>query len=238
MVIPDFIRVPFVDLFNLVFPVNCEYCGGNLKKGEETLCSFCEYQLPETNYHLTPDNPVETIFWGRIPLYSAASFLHYQKGEMVQQLIHQLKYHGKGHIGIYLGQLFGQHLMQSQRFSTVQYIIPVPLHWKKIKKRGYNQSEKIAEGLAMNMDALKDCKSLERKVHSATQTKKSRYERWENVKSIFTLNETAVSKLENTHILLVDDVITTGATIEGCYLQLGKIPGIKISVASLACPLI
>lgn len=238
MAIPNLIKAPFLDLFNLVFPVNCEYCGKNLKKGEETLCSFCEYRLPKTNYHLTPDNPVEAIFWGRIPLHSAASFLQYQKGEMVQQLIHQLKYHGKGHIGVFLGQLFGQHLMQSQRFSGIQYILPVPLHRKKIKIRGYNQSEKIAEGLAMTMDAKKDSESLVRKVHSATQTKKSRYERWENVKSIFTLNETAVSKLENTHILLVDDVITTGATIEGCYLQLENIPNVTISVVSLACPLI
>lgn len=223
------------DLFNLVFPVYCESCGESLRRGEETLCSFCEYQLPKTGFYFTPDNPVEAMFWGRMQIHAAASFLHYQKGEMVQQLIHQLKYHKKPHIGIFLGRLFGQYLMQSQQFANAEFIIPVPLHPKKIKIRGYNQSEKIAEGLSQSMDAVKDTESLIRSFHSSTQTKKSRYERWENVKSIFTLSEHA-QKLEGKHILLVDDVITTGATIEGCYIRLKEIPDTRISVVSLACP--
>ncbi|MCF8217962.1 MAG: ComF family protein [Bacteroidales bacterium] len=226
---------PITDLFRLVFPVYCENCGETLHKGEECLCSFCEYQLPQTHFHLQTDNPVETIFWGRIPVFAAATFLHYQKGEMVQQLIHQLKYHGKGHIGVYLGRLFGQQLMQSQRFNDVNVIIPVPLHWKKKKLRGYNQSEKIAEGLEKSMNAVKDTQSLLRVTHSSTQTKKTRYERWENVKSIFQLSPES-SKLENQHVLLVDDVITTGSTIESCFLKLTEINGIRISIVSLACP--
>ena len=229
------ISEPVADLFNLIFPVYCENCGETLRQGEECLCLFCEYQLPKTNFHLQQDNPVETIFWGRIQAFAAASFLHYQKGEMVQQLIHQLKYHGKGHIGVYLGQLFGQQLMQSQRFNDVAYIIPVPLHWKKKKLRGYNQSEKIAEGLEKTMDAEKDTKSLLRVVHSSTQTQKSRYERWENVKSIFQLSPKA-KHLENKHVIIVDDVITTGSTIESCFLKLNAIKDIRISIVSLACP--
>lgn len=225
------------NLFRLVFPVYCQSCGSNLHTGEDSLCSHCEYQLPVTNFHLENDNPVEAIFWGRIELNAAASFLYYQKGEMVQHLIHQLKYHNKPEIGIYLGKLFGQYLMQSQRFANAQYIIPVPLHWKKKKKRGYNQSEKIADGLAIGMEAEKDIKSLVRKVHTSTQTKKSRYERWENVSSIFSLSQQA-KQLEKRHVILVDDVITTGATIEACFATLDKIPEIKISVVSLACPLI
>jgi ComF family protein len=223
------------DLFNLVFPVYCEYCGESLRQGEDTLCSFCEYQLPKTGFYLEQDNPVEVMFWGRMHIHAAASFLHYQKGEMVQQLIHQLKYHKKPHIGIFLGRLFGQYLMKSQRFADADFIIPVPLHQKKIKIRGYNQSEKIAEGLSQSMDAEKDTVSLIRSVHSSTQTKKTRYERWENVKSIFALSEHA-QKLQGKHILIVDDVITTGSTIEGCYIRLNEIPDIKISVVSLACP--
>lgn len=225
------------DLFDLVFPLKCESCESGLRRSEDCLCAFCEYQLPVTNFHLQPDNPVETIFWGRIRLYSAAAFLYYQKGEMVQDLILKLKYQGKGHVGVYLGRLFGQLLMQSQGFSTADFIIPVPLHWKKKKIRGYNQSEKIAEGLAESMEAQIDTQSLIRAVHSSTQTKKSRYERWENVKSIFQLTGYA-SKLENKHVILVDDVITTGATIEACFLKLDEVPGISISIVSLACPTI
>ncbi len=225
------------DLINLVFPVNCEYCGENLRRGEETLCSFCEYQLPKTKFHLQPDNPVEAVFWGRVKLYSAATFLYYQKGEMVQHLIHQLKYHGKGHIGVYLGRIFGQHLNESSRFATADRIIPVPLHWRKMKLRGYNQSEKIAIGLAESMDAVLDTKSLKRTVHSSTQTKKSRFERWENVKAIFELGD-KVEELEGKHILLVDDVITTGSTIEACVNRLSAIKDIKVSIISLACPVI
>ncbi|MFW6018997.1 MAG: ComF family protein [Bacteroidales bacterium] len=226
---------PIIDFFKLVFPVYCENCGETLRKGEECLCSFCEYQLPQTHFHLQPDNPVETIFWGRIEVMAAASFLHYQKGEMVQNLIHQLKYHGKGHIGVYLGELFGQQLMQSHRFNDASVIIPVPLHWKKKKLRGYNQSEKIAEGLEKSMDATKDIESLVRVTHSSTQTKKSRYERWENVQSIFQLSPKSAI-LENQHVILVDDVITTGSTIESCFLKLKEIDGIRISIVSLACP--
>ncbi|MFO8086932.1 MAG: ComF family protein [Bacteroidales bacterium] len=225
------------NLFRLVFPVYCQSCGSNLHAGEDTLCSHCEYQLPVTSFHLENDNPVEAIFWGRIELHAAASFLYYQKGEMVQHLIHLLKYHSKPEIGIYLGKLFGQYLMQSQRFADVRYIIPVPLHWKKKKKRGYNQSEKIVDGLVTSMEAEKDIKSLIRKVHTSTQTKKSRYERWENVSSIFEISSQA-RQLENQHVLLVDDVITTGSTIEACFSTLHEIPAIKISVVSLACPLI
>lgn len=225
------------DLINLVFPVNCEYCGKSLRRGEETLCSFCEYQLPKTKFHLQPDNPVEAVFWGRVTVYSAATFLYYQKGEMVQHLIHQLKYHGKGHIGIYLGRIFGQHLNESARFATANRIIPVPLHWKKMKIRGYNQSEKIAAGLSESMDAKLDTESLQRTVHSSTQTKKSRYERWENVKSIFELGKNA-RELEGKHVLLVDDVITTGSTIEACANRLSEIKDLKISIISLACPVI
>ncbi|MFO8054809.1 MAG: ComF family protein [Bacteroidales bacterium] len=226
---------PVNDLFNLVFPFHCEYCGQTLKQGENVLCSFCEYQLPLTHFHFHYNNPVEAIFWGRVFIESAASFLYYQKGEMVQHLIHQLKYHNKGHTGIYLGGLFGEHLLQSRRFSGAEVIIPVPLHWKKERFRGYNQSDKIAHGLAESMRLVKDTGSLRRRAHSVSQTHKARYDRWKNVHNIFELSDSA-SWLEGRHILLVDDVITTGATIEACANKLYEIKNVRLSVVSLACP--
>jgi ComF family protein len=149
----------------------------------------------------------------------------------VQNLIHQLKYKRQRNVGIELGRLFGIELLQSPGFSNVDFIIPVPLHPKKLSKRGYNQSLMIAEGLQKSMNA-EIFTGLQRNIHSSTQTKKSRYERWENVKGIFVLEQQ--EKLENKHILLVDDVLTTGATLEACATVLSEVPGITINIATLA----
>jgi len=172
------------------------------------------------------------MFWGRIPLYSAASYYYFAKQGKVQHLLHQLKYKGQKDIGTAIGKLYGTELMESELFSKIQCILPVPLHAKKLKKRGYNQSETFAQGLAQSMGA--DCPAgiVQRMVASETQTKKSRFKRWENVESIFTICNG--SEIENKHVLLVDDVITTGATIEACAQALSKVPGVKVSVASIA----
>lgn len=222
----------FEDLLGLLFPKKCQACGQPLNRQENVLCSYCLYHLPQTHFHEHKENPVTEIFHGRILLNSATSYLFFNKGGKVQHLIHQLKYNGKKEIGIYLGSLLGRELSRSTLYQDVDYLIPVPLHPVKEKKRGYNQSLMICRGMAQEMNVKVAGDILFRKIHSATQTRKSRFERWENVKDIFGLKR--ASKLENKHILLVDDVITTGSTLEACSNLLSTIPGIKISVSSLA----
>ncbi|MFL5765085.1 MAG: ComF family protein [Bacteroidia bacterium] len=220
------------DFISLIFPEVCASCGNSLYKREDTICTWCVYHLPKTNFHLYNDNPVAKIFWGRVNIYSAGAYYGFNKGGKVQHLVHQLKYKGKKEIGHVLGKLYGPELKKSSDFCTIQTVIPVPLHPKKVKKRGYNQSEAFASGLAESMAAEPDFKTLYRIRESATQTKKSRFHRWQNVESIFELanRESHSGK----HILLVDDVITTGATLEACAQTLQKIPDVKISIATIA----
>ncbi|MBL0328160.1 MAG: ComF family protein [Bacteroidetes bacterium] len=220
------------DFISLIFPQVCASCGNSLYKNEQTLCTYCVYHLPKTNFHLNNDNPVAKIFWGRVDIQSAAAFYGFNKGGRVQHIIHQLKYKGRKEVGFAVGKLYGYELKMCDSFKTVDTIIPVPLHSKKIKKRGYNQSEAFAEGLSVSMGVPANVKTLFRAYESETQTKKSRFSRWQNVESIFQLKD--IKSLEGKHVLLVDDVVTTGATLEACAQTLQQIPGIKISVATIA----
>ncbi|MBN2637554.1 MAG: ComF family protein [Bacteroidales bacterium] len=220
------------DLLGLLFPKQCQACGSPLGRHEEVICPSCLYHLPRTHFHLHKENPVKELFHGRILLNTATSFLFFNKGGRVQHLIHQLKYKGKKDVGIYLGKLLGKELNESPLYQDVDLIIPVPLHPAKEKKRGYNQSLMIARGISEEMTGRLAQDILFRKIQSSTQTKKSRYERWQNVKDIFDLRN--ATQLEGKHVLLVDDVITTGATLEACGNLLNTIKGVKISVSSLA----
>ncbi len=223
----------WIDNFvNLFYPRVCNACGRPLFRSEEVICTRCLFRLPQTNFHLHKENPISRIFWGRVPIYSATSFLFFNKGGKVQHLIHRLKYKRKPEVGIYLGRQLGFQLMDSPLFREVDIILPVPLHPKKEYIRGYNQSAKIAHGLEQSMTARFQPDNLIRKVHSSSQTKKSRYSRWENVKGIFDIKKPAL--LQGKHILLVDDVITTGATLEACSETILQVPDVKLSVASLA----
>ncbi|MDD5570556.1 MAG: ComF family protein [Bacteroidales bacterium] len=204
-----------------------------MHKGEECICSYCSYHLPKTGFHLDDDNQLSRMFWGRTTLNSVAAFYYFNKSTKVQKLIHQLKYKGKKEIGIKTGELYGNELKASDLFKNIDIIIPVPLHFSKEKKRGYNQSRLFAEGIAKSLNKEVDFKMLFRNRPSETQTRKSRYSRWENVSEIFSLADDYL-KLKGFHILLVDDVITTGATIEACANALFKIPEIKLSVAAMA----
>ncbi len=226
------ISIWFENFLNLFYPRVCNACGRPLFKNEEVICTRCLFRLPQTNFHLHKENPVAKIFWGRLPLESATSFLFFNKGGRVQHLIHRLKYKNKPETGIYLGRLMGFQLMDSPMFSGVEVIIPVPLHPKKERIRGYNQSEVIGKGLEQSMKAVMDKDNLIRSVHTSSQTKKSRYSRWQNVKGIFEVRYP--EKLQGKHLLLIDDVITTGATLESCAHTLLEVPGVKLSVASLA----
>jgi len=220
------------DFISLIFPRICAACGNPLLKKETIICLSCEYHLPRTNYHLYSENPVNQILLGRIPLENCAAFLHFNKGNIVQKLIHQLKYKGRKDIGIYLGKQYGLDLKSSLLFQSVQIIIPVPLHTKRMKQRGYNQSEQFAIGLGETMNILVHTNALFRNKETETQTKKSRFLRWKNVKEVFMVSD--IKSLEMKHILLVDDVITTGATIESCVNTLLQVPGIRISVVAIA----
>lgn len=220
------------DFISLIYPKICAACGKSLFKNEDCICTYCRFHLPKTNYHLTNENPIEKLFWGRINIYSAAAFYTFGKGGKVQQLIHQLKYKGQKDVGITVGKLYGYELKRCEKFKNIDTIIPVPLHPKKKKKRGYNQSEFFAEGLAISLKIPTDFKTLYRAKESSTQTKKSRFSRWENVESIFQLKDK--ERLKGKHILLVDDVITTGATLEACAQALQQIPDVKLSIATIA----
>jgi ComF family protein len=220
------------DLLKLFFPNNCLACGHALVQQEEVICLECNYKLPRTGFHLHPENPVSRVFWGRINLEAATSFLFFNKGGNVQQLIHHLKYRGKKSVGIYLGNHFGNALNQSTVYASADVIIPVPLHPKKQHQRGFNQSSVIAEGLGLSMKKPVIDANLIRLVHTSSQTKKSRYSRWENVKDVFGVVET--DELKGKHILLVDDVLTTGATLEACAQKLLDIEGTKVSTVTLA----
>lgn len=172
------------------------------------------------------------IFNGRLLLVSATSFLFFSKGGETQQLIHKLKYKGNKEIGIHLGKLFGNQLNNSELFNTADIIVPVPLHPRKEHSRGYNQSLMIGEGMASQMHARVLSDVLYRNIHSPSQTRKSRYQRWENVKDIFEVKNGY--RLKGKHLILVDDVITTGATLEACGNKLLEIPDVRLSIASLA----
>ena len=207
-------------------------CGNVMFHQEKVICTKCLYNLPKTNFWNYKDNPVSEIFWGRMELYSAASFLFFNKGSRVQRMMHNLKYRGKKDVGLFLGELMGRELRKSEFFNTAEVIIPVPVHPKKKLKRGYNQSDLIAEGLAKSMKIEIQKENLVKTINTESQTKKSRYERWLNVNSTFKVKNPEL--LKHKHIILVDDVITTGATIEACANVLKNIEGTKVSVISLA----
>lgn len=227
-----FIKKQVVSLLELFYPEFCVTCNANLVNQETVICTSCLYKLPRTHFHKALGNPVEQSFWGRQQIERATSYFFFQKESRYQKLLHQLKYHNRPDIGIEMGRQFGAEIAKEEAFKTVDYIIPVPLHSKKEYKRGYNQSKVIAQGMEEFLDGKLDTKLLIRKQFTETQTKKGRYERWENVREVFGCN--TPEKIEGKHILLVDDVMTTGATIEGCALILHEAANVKISVATLA----
>lgn len=229
-------KIPYFDDFvGLFYPQLCLACGKNLPSdGSKTvICVSCEYHLPKTNFHRrAADNPFVTRFWGRLPLSAAGALYHFGQGTRAQTLIHGLKYEGKREVGLLLGKMYGSDLTESDQFRTIDSIVPVPLHPKREKIRGYNQSDLFAEGLSETMGKPWWKDVLQRKKMADSQTRKGAAERLENVATTF--EATDIERLRGKHILLVDDVVTTGATLESCALALMQVPDIQISMATIA----
>jgi ComF family protein len=223
---------PFADLFNLMYPDICMVCGENLLRNEQHLCFRCLHGMPKTNFHLQTDNPIEKRFWGKVPVYRGTAFFFFQKGSPFQKLLHSLKYKGNKEIGQLLGRYAAVDLLDSVDFTSIDVVIPVPLHPKKYKVRGYNQSEWIGKGLSEILEVPQDTITLYRIRENTTQTKKTVFERYENTEGIFELSDS--TSLAGKHVLLVDDVLTTGSTLEACVRVLLEIEGIKVSVFTLA----
>ena len=218
-------------LFHLFYPHNCIGCGSDVINDENFLCLQCINELPHTNFAIHKNNPVEKLFWGRIALSSAMSEFYFSKGSIVQNMIHEFKYRGNKKAGHYFGKLMGKNLLESDRFN-VDIIVPLPLFERKEKLRGFNQAEILCNGISEIINKPVVRKNVIRKIFTETQTKKHRLERWKNVEGIFFVKDP--EELEGKHILLVDDVITTGATIDACGSEILKIKNATLSVASFA----
>ncbi len=230
MAIKTVLQETLADFFSLIYPKTCPGCSQTMVRGENGLCTVCKHELAITNYHLDPANPLSSKFYGRLPLERAFSFIFFHKGGVAQSVLHELKYNGNTEIGKLMGQWYGLELAKLD--LPIDLIVPVPLHKLKLKKRGYNQSDYFAWGLsdALGIPWQKDI--LIRHTQSETQTHKSKEERWKNVKDNFTVNHP--KSIVGKHLLLVDDVITTGATIEACGNALLASGISKLSVGSLA----
>lgn len=219
-------------LLHLLYPHHCAGCGSDVIDQENFLCLSCINNLPHTHFSQHANNPVERLFWGRIPVKNAMSEFYFSKTSIIQNLVHELKYKGNKSIGNYLGNLMGSNMLNSNRFQNIDAVIPLPLFEKKEKMRGYNQAQILCEGISSITGIPLIEKNVIRKIPTETQTKKGRIQRWENVSNTFSVSNSA--QLENKHILLVDDVLTTGATLEACGAEILKVNNVQLSIATLA----
>jgi ComF family protein len=217
--------------FRLFYPKLCAGCNTALRTNESHICTICRLNLPETLYGFDNTNPVAKTFWGRLPLEGATSLLHFQKGSVIQKILHELKYNHNKHVGIELGHLLGGQLKLTMH-TLPDVLVPVPLHPKRLRERGYNQSEMIAMGIHEATGVPIELGAIKRNTHTKTQTKKGRESRWDNVAEIFSL--TNPEKLEGKYVLLVDDVLTTGATLEACGSRNLAAPNVKLAIATVA----
>ena len=229
------LRPLLADFAALFFPRPCLACHEPLVAGEQHLCTGCRAELPYTDSHLLPpdQNPLARRFWGRLPVRHTFSYLRFLRHGRVQQLLHQLKYQGQAGVGRALGQLYGAELAAAGLGPEFDVLVPVPLHRRKLARRGYNQAEAFAAGLATALPCPSAPHALRRTEHTASQTRKGRAERWQNVATVFEVAEPAA--VVGRRVLLVDDVLTTGATLEACGAALLAAGAQTVSIATIAC---
>lgn len=220
------------DLVSLFYPRNCVCCQQNLNKGETDCCVMCLTELPRTNFINSSDNPVAKLFWGRIELTFGYSVFHFTKGGKLQDLLHALKYKGKTQVGLFLGKEMGNELIKSGKNNQLDLIIAIPLHPKKQQQRGYNQSDYLAKGISEVTGIPSITNAVIRTVHTSSQTRKAKFDRWENVSSIFQVKKSTL--IEGKNILIVDDVVTTGSTLESCAKELLQAGAKSVSIAVVA----
>lgn len=219
-------------MLNLFFPKVCEACSISLKDNEKLICTSCRHELPVTDYHKKEDDSVKKILYGRVKLQNATALLHFSKRGITQQLLHKLKYKGHEDIGAYMGKWIGAELKASNAYNTIDVVVPVPLHKRKLRKRGYNQVAKFGKEIAAALDVDYNDEVLLKKSAVKTQVFKSRTRRFDRDDKLFEIKNG--EQLRNKNILLVDDIITTGATVEACADALNKIEGIGLSLVTLA----
>lgn len=227
-----FLKNLLSDTFHLFYPHHCTGCGSDLLAKDCLLCINCIHELPHTHFARYEHNYIEAIFRGRMEVKAAHSEFYFSKGQLVQRLIHLLKYKANKEIGKYLGEIIGNSLLSSGRFSNIDYLVPLPLYIDKEHKRGYNQAAVICDGIetSTKIPLLKN--NIIRQRHTETQTRKHRSARWENVANSFVVTNPAT--LIGKNILLVDDVITTGASIEACGQAILQVAGTSLSIATIA----
>jgi ComF family protein len=222
------------NILHLIYPNLCLNCENELSKYEQDLCFFCEDNLKFTSYeNYKEESSLDKLFWGRVKLKSTFAMLYFEKENQTQKILHQIKYKGKIELARKMGELMGKKLSSSlKNINDIEAFIPIPLHLKKMYIRGYNQSEEIANGLTNNLKIETDTTFLTRKVHAESQTKKGRFLRWDNIYEAFAVNE---NRKNYKHIALIDDVVTTGSTLESCVKMIQeKHPEIEISIFCLA----
>ncbi len=220
------------DINSILVPRVCFGCNAHLNRGENHLCTVCRNNLPLTEYTFNEENALDRIFYGRINIKKASSLLFFTENGIVQQLIHHLKYKNQEQIGTFLGDWYGQELKERAFLPAIDYVLPVPLHKKKLKKRGYNQVAKFAQQLAHHLHAAYHADILIKNANTKTQTAKSRIARWQNNTALYTVKHSDL--LQNKNVLLVDDVITSGATMEICAKALQEVEGVSIFILSMA----
>ena len=221
------------DFLHLFFPHNCIGCNTDVLNDDNIVCAECLEKLPVTGFISSANNPVEKIFYGRLNVQHAGSAFYFNEDSILKNIIVQLKYKSNQSAGIFLGKMLGTQLIQSKRFDDVDVIIPLPLNERKLYTRGYNQTLAIVHGITSVWNKAVITNAVERIAFTETQTHKDRIARWQTMQGVFEV--TQPSLLSGKHILLVDDVVTTGATLEACGLAVLKVPGVKLSVATVAC---
>ncbi len=220
------------NVVSLFYPRCCPVCGNNLPRGEKVFCLSCNLGLPRTYFHLQADNPVEKLFWGKVQVERATSYFFYTKGSAYQRILQQIKYGDDPELGEEIGSYLAAELFSFGFFDGIDLLLPVPLHARKLAQRGYNQSDCLARGIASVVHLPVDTRSVVRTKHTESQTQKTVFERWENVEEVFTLR--SPEQFRGKHVLIVDDVLTTGATTVACAKAFEDVEGVKISILTLA----